>query len=252
MSPKLFSNHIVIIGWDEFARAVTEQLINANKRIFVITEDERHIEAINENYDQEQLRVMCCDFTNFTKIKKSNIENCMVCLINLPTDTDKLVYVVNLRKTFGNVEIVVSINNAYLRESFHNAGVRYPLSKDEIAAKMVSSYLFEREVAEYCDNLLESARCDEDVDIQQLKVIETNPFLNKTCGTAFKKIKQDYNGILIGISKVSQRNNGKRKLIKNPADHVKIELNDYLIVIISGKYEGMISDAFGVEEGYLD
>ncbi len=54
MSPKLFSNHIVIIGWDEFARAVTEQLINANKRIFVITEDERHIEAINENYDQEQ------------------------------------------------------------------------------------------------------------------------------------------------------------------------------------------------------
>ncbi len=245
-----FTRHVVVIGWDDFARDVVVHLLNAEKKVCVITADGVKAQTIAESYNPEQLQVLCADPNNFDKIKGANIEEAAVIVINLPSDTDKLVYIINFKKAFEKeMKIVAPINNPNLKDSFYKAGVRYPLSKDEIAAKMVSSYFFERDVALMSNDLLATSKVEDDYDILQLKVIDGNPFLNMDCGAAFKKVKEHYNGIFIGLSKAR---NGDRKLIKNPPSDTKIDPGDYMLVIVDGISAALMKKAFDVEEGLID
>ena len=93
------------------------------------------------------------------------------------------------------------------------------------------------------------AKSDDDFDIKQFKVVTKNPYLNKTYEEAFFNLKMKYNGILIGISKNKEM--GGRELIKNPAFDLKIELGDYLIVILNGRAHQHLSKIFNVEEGLI-
>jgi voltage-gated potassium channel len=192
--------------------------------------------------------VLFTDFNNFEGMTKSNIKKAAIVFINLADDTQKLVYLLNLKKHFGNLKFIVTLDNTNLKDTFHSAGVSYVLSKNEIAAKMVASYIFEPDVAAYNADLLASSKTEFDLDIQEYRVTAKNPYLGKSFGQAFLQAKKELNSILIGISKQIDK---KRKLFKNPPDSTIINKGDYLILITDGKSEKRISKAFGIQEGVL-
>jgi voltage-gated potassium channel len=227
-----YKDHIVIIRWDNFAEAVCIQLINAGKFIVVVTDNKLEADTINETYDSNKLVAVYSEFGNLKVIAQTNIESASNVFINMNSDKEKLIYIFKLKKKFKNIKIVAPVSNPMLKETFVNATGIHPLSKDEISAKMFASFLFEQDVAEYCNDLFSTAVSEDDSDIQQYLVKEDNPWAGKKYGDAFIELKKKYNAVLIGLAKKQEKN---KKLLKNPPDNTIIESGDYMIMILTGK-----------------
>jgi len=227
-----FNRHTVIIGWNTFGRAVTDQLVGAGKKAAIITNNKNDVDLIYKRYSPKNVFVLYGDPNNFEFLKKTNIQNSSNVFVNLEDDTQKLVYILNMKKYFEGLDYVVTLDNANLKTTFFSAGVTHTISKHEISSKLLASYIFEPDVAAYSEDIMSYASTDEDHDIKQFKVVEQNPYLNKFYNHAFMDLKKAYNCVLIGISK---RKDGKMTLIKNPEEDIIIELGDYLIMIMDGK-----------------
>lgn len=244
-----FSNHAVIIGWNDFAKVVTEQLVLVGNKVAIVTNDKDSIDLIYKDFDQKQVYVLFTNFDNLELLKKANIQIASAVFINLDNDTEKLVYILNLKKKFYLKNFVVMLDNANLKDTFYGAGVSYIVSKNEISSRLVASFIFEPDVANYCEDIMSYPVDDEDYDIKQYKVISKNPFIDHKYKDVFLDLKKKYNCILIGLSK---EKGGKRKLLKNPEGDIKVELYDYLIIITNGKSQKFLAKDFGIKEGILD
>ncbi|PIB35457.1 ion transport 2 domain protein [Reichenbachiella sp. 5M10] len=244
----VFEDHVVIIGWSDFGQLVTEQLIGASKQVAIVTNQRSDIELIHEKYNKKNVFTLYADFENFESLKKVNIEKSLVVFVNLKDDTEKLVFILNIKKIFDNLEFVVTLENANLKNTFLNAGVTNAISPHEISSKILASYMFEPDVASYTEDIMSFAHTPTDYDIKQFLVTYDNPYLNHTYTQAFSDLKTKFNGVLIGMVK---RGGGKRHLIKNPQKEYKIELGDYLIIIVNGSSFETIQKAFNVQEGYF-
>lgn len=241
-----FKDHIVILGWDEFARAITAELVNADRKVAIVTDRKDDIDLIYEQFERGDVFVLFGDLKDVPSFRNAGIDEAIAVFPNLNSDTDKLIAILNITKEYTNSRFVVALDSADLKETFQTAGVTYVVSKSEIASKLVASYIFEPYVAEYEADLMTSAKEPEDFDIQQYLVTEGNPYLNAHYGSAFDELKREHNVLLIGISK---RKADDKVLIKLPADNVPIELGDYLVAIVTGQTEKVIAELFGVTEG---
>ena len=246
-----FTNHTMILGWDYYSRVVADQLIQVGQNVTIVTTKKENIELINEHFhNAKKVFVLYSEFDNYELLRKANIEKCNAVFINSKDDTQKLVHVINLKKEFeeNDLQFIVTLENSDLKETFRSAGVNFPLSKHDLSSKLVASYIFEPDVAEFGEELLSYANNEADNDIKMYMVIDGNPYIHMPFNDAFYDLKRKYNSILIGISKVS---GGKRTLIKNPEHEVHIEGGDYLLLICNGKNEKDITSVFGIEEGIV-
>lgn len=243
-----FTNHVVMIGWSDFGKAVVDQLIAAGRSIAIVTKEKDNIDIIQEFYPKKNVFTLFSDYNNFEYLNKMNIMDSSIVFVNLHDDTEKLVYVLNLKKHFDNLNFVVTLDNANLKSTFQSAGVTYAVSKHEIASRLLASYIFEPDVAIYSEEIIAYPQTDEHYDIKQYKVIENNPFIDQFYDKVFYDMKKEFNVILIGIVKV---NGAERKLMKNPEETVKIAEGDYLIMITNKNSVIKLKRFFNVEEGHL-
>ncbi len=244
-----FTGHVLIIGWNEFSKLVVEQLIGAGKNVGVVTDKREDIEHIKEKYDKEQVFTLYSDFQNYEILHKANIEDTSIVFVNLNDDTEKLVFVLNLKKYYEDLEFVVTLENSNLKQTFLSAGVTNAISPHEISSKLLASYMFEPDVATYTEDIMSFAHHEHDYDIKQFLVTKDNPYLNKTYQDVFYSMKKNFNTVLIGISTKDEK--GNKKLIKNPNADIKILLGDYLIVILNGTSFQLVKQIFKVQEGYF-
>ncbi|MEM9341173.1 MAG: NAD-binding protein [Bacteroidota bacterium] len=219
-----FQNHAVIIGWNEFGWQVADQLVGVGKRIAIVTNKKDDVDLIMEKYSSKMVFVLFSDFHNHELLKKANIPDATIVFINLDDDTEKLVYVLNLKKAFPETEFVVTIENGDLKHTFTSAGVTNTISTQDISSKLLASYMFEPDVASYSESILSFAKSDGDYDMKQLLVTTRNPYVGKAYQDVFYDLKKRYNSILIGITKRDKF--GNKKLIKNPIGDLKISNRD--------------------------
>ena len=243
-----FTNHVVIIGWSDFGKAVIDQLIAAGRQISIVTEDKDNVDIIREFYPKKDVFVLFSDFNNYDMLNKLNIRDSSIVFVNLDDDTEKLVYVLNLKKNFSNLRYVVTLDNANLKQTFQSAGVTYAVSKHEMASRLLASYIFEPDVAEYSEEIIAYPQTDEHYDIKQYIVLKDNPYNGQYYDKVFYDIKKEFNVILIGIVKMD---NGERKLMKNPEGTVTIKEGDYLILITNKNSVKKLKRFFNTEEGQV-
>jgi voltage-gated potassium channel len=241
-----FKNHVVIIGWNDFGQSVISHLVAAGKQVAVVTKDRGHIEIIREYYSMEQVFTLFSDYNNFDLLEKANIRDASIVFVNLNDDTEKLVYIINIKKHFENLNYVVTLDNGNLKSTFMHAGVTYTISKNEISSKLLASYIYEPDVAFFSEELIAYAHEENEYDMKQFLVKPDNMYANTPYDKAFFELKRDCNVVLIGLVKI---NNGHRKLLKNPEGNVKIEAGDYLLMMMDGKGLGKLSKLFHTEEG---
>lgn len=244
-----FTGHIVIVGWNDFGWHVVDQLVGVGKRVAVVTPVRDEVDLIREKYSAKNVFVLFSDFNNTELLKKANVPEATMVFINIDDDTEKLVYVLNLKKTFPETEFVVTLENSDLKNTFMSAGVSNTISTKEISSKLLASYMFEPDVASYSESILSYAKTDGDYDIKQFMVTSRNPYVGKAYQDAFFDLKRKYNAVLIGITKRDKF--GQKKLIKNPLGDLKVSPGDYLIIILNGKAFKLLRKVFGVEEGYI-
>ncbi len=224
-----FKNHIIIVGWDTFADLMISELVGADQQVCIITENQTDIDFIYQKYDKKNVFVVFSDLRNYNCLDNCNPNQAKIVFVNQLTDTDKLIFILNTKKQYPNLNFVISLNDANLKETFKNAGVTYVLSKNEIASKIIASYIFEPIVADYTTDLIDSSKGANDYDIQQYKIKIDNPFCGMNYGDLFLKMKKEFKLIPIGLYK-----SGTDVLIKLPEDDVIISNGDYLILIGNG------------------
>ncbi len=244
-----FSNHALIIGWNDFGWQVADQLVGVGKQLAIVTNKKDDVDLIQEKYTSKMVHVLFSDYNNFDLMKKANIDDCSIVFINLEDDTEKLVYVLNMKKSFPETEFVVTLENGDLKNTFLAAGVSNTISTKDISSKLLASYMFEPDVAVYSESILSFAKSDGDYDMKQLMITPKNPYVGKAYQDVFFDLKKRYNSVLIGITKRDKF--GQKKLIKNPLGDLKIAPGDHIIVILNGKAYKLLRKVFGVEEGYL-
>lgn len=244
-----FDNHTVIIGWNSFARSVADQLIDVGSRVAIITQNKSNIDIILEHYNHSKnLYVLYSEFDNFDVLKNARIDRASMVFLNTKSDSNNLVHLLNFKKKYSEPNYIVTLDNADLKDTFKSAGVTYTLSQQELSSKLLASYIFEPDVAEFGEELISNAKDEKEYDIMMYRVISTNPYVNKSYDDIFFELKKKYNTVLIGITKMQD---GKRVLMKNPDEEVNIEIGDYLIIISNGKHSSQITEVFGVEEGVV-
>jgi voltage-gated potassium channel len=240
-----FKGHVVIIGWNDFGRSVISHLVAAGKQVAVITRERTSIDAIREFYDTDKVYTLYADYSNFDMLDKANIRDASIVFVNLTDDTEKLVYVINLKKNFSNLKYVVTLDNGNLKGTFQNAGVTYTICKNEISAKLMASYIFEPDVAVFSEEILAYAHDETEYDIKQMRINETNSFVGTFYDKAFFDLKKTCNVILIGIVK---RIAGEKKFIKNPDGSLTIEAGDHLVMMMDGKGKEALKKQFRIQE----
>ncbi len=241
-----FNNHIIIIGWDNFAEDVASQLIGADKKVAVMTNNKDDIDLIYQKFGKSKAFVCFSEINKYAPLELVNINESEAIFLNNGDDSEKLVEILNIKKQYDSAKFVVILDNPDLKDTFVSAGVTYVMSKNEIASKLVASYIFEPAVADYEKDLLSSSVSELEYDIQQYKVINENPYAKQSYGKMFSDLKQNYNIICIGINKYTE--NGKA-LIKSPADEVLVDIGDDVIVIANGETEKIMQKIFKVSEG---
>lgn len=244
-----FTNHVVMIGWSDFGKAVADQLIAAGRSVAIVTKEKDNIDIIHEYYASKNVFTLFSDYNNFEYLNKLNVKESSIIFVNLNDDTEKLVYILNMKKHFQDLNYVVTLDNANLKSTFQSAGVRYTVSKHEIASKLLASYIFEPDVAIYSEEIIAYPQTDEHYDIKQFMVLENNPYKDQYYDKVFYDMKKELNVVLIGIVKIED---GKRTLIKNPEESIVIKEGDYLIMITNKKSVKKLKSFFNVEEGYID
>lgn len=244
-----FENHVVIVGWSPFAETVVEQLMAAGRQVAIITEHRDQVDLIHEKFDDAPVFVLFTDLDNVERFEKANLREARGVFVNLDSDTDSLITIINLRRHFGDRNYIASIENDDLRETFLTAGATHVLFRDGIAAKLTASYIFEPNVAEFSTDLLGSSGVQEDYDIRQYLVREDHPY----SGSRYGEVMQDLraHGCLpIGLYKqdesVGHPGNG---LLKLPPNDTIVEAGDYVLLILDGSRGEALRELFGVEEG---
>ena len=241
-----FTNHAVIIGWNNIGYEVLEQLIGVGKKTAIVTNKRDDIDLIRESYSDKQVFTLLADYNKMEMLEKVNISNSAVVYVNFENDTEKLVQILNIKKHYNDLKFIVTLDNSNLKNTFLSAGVTYTISKNEISSKLLASYIFEPDVARYSEDILSFAESDDDYDIKEYRVNSENPLTGMTYNDVFLQLKKATNVILIGLSKVKD---GERTLIKNPSYDITIESGDYLIMIMNGAASVKIEEMFKTEEG---
>jgi len=243
-----FKNHVVIIGWDSFAKQITEILLNEGQKVAVVTNDKLSIDLIIEKFEdhKKSFFVLHADYDDYESFKKVNITGSRMVYVNLSNDSEELVAILNLRAKYPELEFIVIIDDSNLKNTFRAAGVTHILSKNELASKFMASYIFEPAVADYASDLISQAQDKDDYDIQQFLVTSDNEYVNKNYGELFEYIRGlKIDSLPIGIMK----KNGN--LIKLPTDDILIQEGDYVIFINNGESAKAISspEMFNIQQG---
>jgi voltage-gated potassium channel len=241
-----FKNHVVMIGWNDYGQSVISHLIGADRQVAVITKDRQSIDIIREYYPSDLVYTLYSDYNNFEFLEKANIRQASVVFINFNDDTEKLVYIINIKKHFNDLNYVVTLDNGNLKSTFHHAGVTYAISKTEISSKLLASYIYEPDVALFSEEILAYAHEDHEYDMKQVIVRADNPYAGVFYEKAFFEMKKLYNVVLMGLVKM---NEGPKKLLKNPEGSVKIDAGDYLILLLDRKGEERLAKLFPMREG---
>jgi voltage-gated potassium channel len=240
------SDHVVVIGWNDFGQSVISHLIGAGRKVAVVTKDRASIDIIREYYTPEQVYTLFSDYNNFDLLEKAQIKKASIIFINLNDDTEKLVYIINIKKHYDKLNYVVTLDNGNLKSTFHNAGVTYAISKNEISSKLLASYIYEPDVALFSEEIIAFAHEEDEYDMKQFYIANDNPLRGMYYETAFFDLKKQCNVVLIGIVK---EKGSERKLIKNPESSVTIETGDYLLMLMNKRGQERLTKVFHIEEG---
>ncbi|MDZ4715377.1 MAG: NAD-binding protein [Cytophagales bacterium] len=241
-----FTKHVVIIGWNEFGQSVVSNLAAAGRPVAIVTKDRSSIGIIHEFYPEETVFTLYSDYNNFDLLEKVNIKEASVVFINLNDDAEKLVYIINIKKHYQDLNYVVTLDNGNLKNTFLNAGCTYAISKNDISSKLLASYIYEPDVAILTEELIAYAHDEHEYDMKEFLITGSNPLIGMPYEKAFFDLKMKSNVVLFGLVRVTD---DKRKLYKNPEGNLTIENGDYLVMLMDGKGRERLKRIFQIEEG---
>jgi len=224
------SDHIVIFGWNASTERIIEQVRVLDRRIVVVTTNRDAIDTIHERFSAAVFPLYS-DFDDAALLSRVNLRTADRALLNIESDTNALIHLLNLRKDFPEVEFVVAAQNEELRETIENAGLTKAISATTNAAHLIASVIFEPDVAIFAQDLITTAQDDDDYDLQQYEIQPGSPAVDYSYGELFRTLYDTRDVVPIGVSTPGPDGPTLHKL---PADDLSLHVGDILILIATG------------------
>ncbi len=244
-----FTDHIIVVGWDDFMKDVVQQLLFSERQVAILTRDRENVDLIYEEFGRDQVFVLVSEIDNYDAYKKAGIEHCFRVLLSHEDDTKNLVTLLNLQDQYGDIKIVVTVHNEQLRESFRSAGAEFVIPRDEIPTQLTASHIYEPDVAEYAVDLISSVQKEGDYEFQQYFVTEGHEFDGMNYGELFENVRQKTEALPFAVS---QTRNGKKNIEVLPDDDLTVVSGDYVLLIMNKTVEDNVRDLFEVQQGLLE
>ena len=243
-----FENHVVLLGWDALAHRITRQLVLAERQVAIITQQTEAREVIREAFAPQHVQVYLSQLNDWSTFEQVNIEQSVKVFINLDSEEDSLVAILNLKALYDGLEFDVVLENPELEETFYAAGVTYAVSTQNLASKLTASHLFEPEVATFTSDLLSASEKNNDHDIQQYELLASNDYVGQTWGNLFWDVKEQLNCVLIGLGR-PRADDPKNELTKVPPADMRLQAGDHVVLITAAEKEEALESFFGTDEG---
>jgi len=239
------TGHIVLFGWNDSTARIIQQILTLDRQTVVVTNDRAAIDTIHDRFS-DAVFPLYAEFDDAELLDRINLRKADRALLNIDSDTDTLIHLLNLRTDFPDVEFVVAAQNEELRETFRNAGVAKVVSSDANAAHLIASVIFEPDVAAFAQDLITTAQTNTEHDLQQYVVDAGGPADGLSYGELFRALYEDLRVVPIGLSKPEGED---RRLHKLPDDDVPVERGDIVVLIANGGSSEPLQQEWGLTQG---
>jgi voltage-gated potassium channel len=243
MKATKFSGHTIVCGWSPIGKVALTELLYANKKIAIITENQEEVSNIRMIGHRKDLSVIYGDPSNDEVLLRAGTKRARTVIICTEDDTKNLIVSLHIKKVNPKCRIIVSIRREELRKTLEVAGVTYILSPFQMSGRLVASAAFEPEVAKFVEDVSTATR---GYDLQQFSIDANTPAAGKFIGVFSEELKTKTNTTLVAISKPHK---GRMSLIPNPDAKIKINSGDILVILGTNDQLDHTSKYLGLRQG---
>ena len=208
-----YEDHLIVCGYGNVGRTVTQQLLLWNEDVVVVEENEQELEKGNQEIDY-----VVGDATREEVLEKAGVSNARGLFAVLPKDSDNILLSLSAKDFNEDIRILAKADSSDSEKHLRRAGVEDVVLPDkEGGIRMARSFLHP-EITSLYDHLLMG-----DVGRAGSVVVQVGKAMDgKTIEEA--KIRKDTGASIVGIKRGDE-------LITNPKIDERIEGGDTLIVV---------------------
>ena len=205
--------HLVVCGYGDIGRTVTQQLLLWNETVVVVEKDEEKLER-----SEEGVRYVVGDATKEEVLERAGVSRARGLFAVLPRDSDNILLALSAKDFNEDIRIVAKADSTESEKHLRHAGVEeVALPDKEGGVRMARSYLHPEITSLYDHLLMGDVGRAGAVEVPKGKAMD-----GKTIEEA--KIRDHTGASVVGIKRGDE-------LITNPKIDQRVEGGDTLIVV---------------------
>lgn len=207
---KKMEEHVVICGWDNKTKIAAKELLDAGKKIIVISNSD------NADLKHENFEFIKGDPTDEINLKNANIEKAANVLISGANDTETLLCALAIESFRKDIEITCIVDDPRVIKTLMRNGVDQVISSDEFFGLFFSRSIFVKGLTSFLRELMSN----EGTDFYEMTV--DKDFVGLTVLDAMLKLKRECDATLVGVVK-------GEKIEINPKSDVVLSEGDKIL-----------------------
>lgn len=155
-----FSNHVVVIGWNELSKVVTEKLLETGREVALLVETMDNFELADNHYDDDNVFLCFADHLDEESFERANLTDANSVLVNRAGDAENLITILSIKEFDQDARTIVCVYNEELIKTFRSAGASYVLSRQDVLAQIIANYITSPEDEIFTQDFIETAEED--------------------------------------------------------------------------------------------
>jgi voltage-gated potassium channel len=136
-----FTDHVVIVGWNDLSKIVADKLMDDSRNIALIIEDRDNFEAAESHFKDTDIFLTFADAINEEIFDRVNLKDANTIFVNRPGDAENLITLLSINEYDPDAQTIICAYNEELIRTFNSAGATYVLSRQDILAQIISNYI---------------------------------------------------------------------------------------------------------------
>jgi voltage-gated potassium channel len=221
-----FTGHIVVLGYGGVGRAAVRELLYAEEKVALVTEDVDQLQYIHALAPEDRLFVTVGPPADLKILERVNLPAAHSVIVCTADDTLNLVAALNVRTLSPNVRIVVSVARPELKATLKTAGVTYVASPQDMGGRLCADAAFRPDIANAVEDLTEASF---HADMTEYVLTERTPIGTQSLEEAEALVRSQTDCLVIGYSRPDA--NGEFATVLNPPRSFRFQIGDAILLI---------------------
>lgn len=239
-----FSGHIVVLGYGGVGKAAVRELLVAEEKVAVVTEQVDEVSYIRQLAPENQIFVTSGPMADHEILKRVNVPAAHSVVVCSPDDTVNLVAALNVRALAPSVRIVVSVARPELKATLKTAGVTYVASPQDMGGRLCADAAFRPDIANAIEDITEASF---HADMTEYLLTDRTPISTQTLPEAEALVRRQTDCLVIGYARPGP--DGEFQTTLNPPATFRFRPGDALLLIGSLENLRRFHKWFGTHQG---